>query len=264
MPIPHPRRRLQARAILYFLRRLNPELAKIHPTAVSAPEEEFGLFSFSFGSAQFEAQWRMPTFSRYWEESSTDALYAEFRRLIQTIAWSRRPRKDLRWVIKAPQFLQDLPTVLKAFPGASLLWLKRDPAAVVASSASLVWNQMRIQSDSADPNWVGREWLRKTLLRQQVAEQAMRQDSAPIAHVVDYEAMNSDWRGEMKRVYGHLGLDLTPTVERKMSSFIRSARSHQGHRYSLAQFGLSEDDIDSTFESRREVPKMRPIVSPTA
>ena len=247
MPVPRFARPVRTGIILSLLRRLNPELARIHPSAVGAPEEEFGLFSFSFGSAQFEAQWRIPTFSRWWEQASTSGLYVEFRRLLQTIAWSRKPKEGRRWVLKAPQFLQDLPAVLEAFPGASLLWLQRDPGEVVASSSSLVWNQMRIQSDRADPFWVGREWLRKTKLREDIVTRHLGVERD--AHCIRFEAMNQDWESEMANVYRHLGLDLVPEVRQRMARYISGARSHQGHLYSLSQFGLSQTEVGSVFES---------------
>ncbi len=247
LPVPRIGRKFQAGAILALLRRLNPELGRIHPTSISAPDEEFGLFSPSLGSAQFEAQWRVPSFSRWWEQQPTESLYAEFKQLLQTISWSRGEGESRRPVIKAPQFMQDLPTVLASFPGATLLWLKRDPVQAVASAASLVWNQMRIQSCSVDPFWVGQEWLRKTRLRQTRAETALTMATASAPLAVDFEAMSHDWRAEIGKIYDHIGLPLTPAVERRMHRYVDGARSHQGHRYSLNQFGLSVTQVESSF-----------------
>ncbi|HET9427246.1 MAG TPA: sulfotransferase, partial [Allosphingosinicella sp.] len=246
LPVPQFGRRLRAQAGLALLRRLNPAIGRIHPTAATAPEEEFGLFSYSLGSAQFEAQWRIPSFSRWWETAPRATMYAEFKRLLKTIDWSRRNSGAGRWVIKAPQFLQDLPAVLDAFPGASLLCLERDPAQVVPSSASLVWNQMRIQSDEADPHWVGHEWLRKTRLRQEMSETTLRVRGVPRLRI-DYEAMNADWRSQMRRVYDFLGLELTIDILRRMEGYQSRARAHHGHVYDLGRFGLTEIQLNSAF-----------------
>lgn len=241
-PIPRPGRRLLAGAGAAMLRTLNPAIARIHPTAPSAPEEEFGLFSLSFAGALYEAQWRVPGFACWWEAAGKGWLYREFRALLQTLAWARRDPPDRPPLLKVPQFMQDLPALLDAFPDARLIRLHRHPAAVVASSASLVWNQMRIQSDSADKQWIGREWLRKTRLRERIAAETLATRSrVPVVHV-DYEAMNRDWRGEMRRVYALLGLELTPALERRMASYLAKATRHRGHRYSLAEFGLGAAD----------------------
>src|SRR4029453_4722250 len=190
-------RRMRARVGLATLRRLNPEIARIHPTGPSAPEEEFGLFSFSFGPAQFEAQWRVPAFSNWWEGADKAKLYREFKALLQTNGWFRAEAPDKTWILKAPQFGEDLPALLEAFPDARFIRLDRDLEQVVPSSASLVWNQMRVQSDRADPAWIGREWLRKTLRRRKIAERFFRERPDVSRIDVAYEAMNRDWRGEV-------------------------------------------------------------------
>lgn len=246
-PVPFGRvwdsRPLRTRFALTALNRFNPAVAAIHPSRPRDPEEEFGLLSFSFGPPQFEAQWRVPSFTNWWESADKLSLYRELRGLLQTIAWSRREPADRPWVLKAPQFMEDLPAVLDAFPGARLLCLDRPFEKVVASSASLVWNQMRIQSDVANPAWVGAEWLRKTRLRQRIAAETRRARPDVPQLDLQYEAMDRDWRAEMRRIYDFLELDFTPDLERRMANFLRRARHHHGHRYSLEQFGLSSASL---------------------
>jgi hypothetical protein len=248
MPLPfgqrpsgRDRRRRRARVGLAMLWWLNPEIARIHPTSPDAAEEEFGLFSFSFGAAQFEAQWRVPSFTRWWEEADKAPLYREFRALLETNGWFRGDCADKPWVLKAPQFLEDLPTLIETFPDARLVFLDRDLADLVPSSASLVWNQMRVQSDRPDQAWIGREWLRKSLRRKAIAESAVHADIAQIR--LSYSAMNADWQTEMGRLYDFLELELTSGLLARMAAYLESARGHLGHRYSLAQFGLSEVDL---------------------
>jgi Sulfotransferase family len=238
MPVPQPARRLRARAGLAVHLGLNPALRRIHPSHPNDAEEEFGLIDFSFGNAMFEAYWRVPAFTRWWEDADARPLYGEFRALLRTIAWSRGEPADRPWILKVPRFMEDVPALLETFPGARLVCLERDLDSVVASSASLVWNHMRVHSDSADRRWVGREWLRKTLLRRRLAEEA-RKARPDVPQVdIEFEAMNRNWRGEVERLYDFLGLPLTPAVLTRMTRYAAGAKGHLGHRYSLAQFGL--------------------------
>lgn len=240
-PVPAPGRVMKARASLAALKLLNPAIAPIHPMKAKDPDEEFGLFSFSFGSPQFEAQWRVPDFTRWWEAADAGWLYREFRALIQTIGWARGESVDRPWVLKAPQFMQDLPALLDAFPDARLVCLDRGMDKVVGSSASLVWHQMRIQSDRVDREWIGREWLRKTRLRRQRAAhaRAARPDVPQID--VACEAMDECWENEIARIYAFLGIDLGEGVRRRMRAYADRAHAHKGHRYALEQFGLSRE-----------------------
>lgn len=245
-PVPAPGRALKASASLAALRLFNPEIAPIHPMRAKDPDEEFGLFSVSFGSAQFEAQWRVPAFTRWWEQADAGWLYREFRALLQTIGWARRAPADRPWVLKAPQFMQDLPALLEAFPDARLICLDRGLEKVVGSSASLVWHQMRIQSDSASRAWIGQEWLRKTRLRQDraAAARAARPDVPQID--VLCEAMDTCWESEIRRIYAFLGIALTSEVRARMAAYVAAARGHHGHRYGLEQFGLSREMLART------------------
>ncbi len=217
----------------------NPQLRSAHPTAAQAPEEEFGLLAFSIHGAMFEAQWNVPDFAGWSERRELSSVYREFRSLLQTLRWRRRDRATTIQLLKAPQFMQELEPLLEAFPDARIIMLTRDPNAVMASSASLVWHQRRIQSDEADPLRIGIEWRRKTLLRQKRALSVLSHLPSAQWIGIEFERLMSDWRGEVARIYNHLELATSPELLERMSR-IASARSHYGHRYSSAQFGLQE------------------------
>jgi hypothetical protein len=236
-------RPVKAAAGLAFLHLLNPALAAVHPSSARSPDEEFGLFSFAFSGAQFQAQWRTPSFARWWETADAVPVYREFRRLLQTIAWARGQHGDAPWVLKAPQFMEELDALLAVFPDARLLCLGRDAVEVVGSSCSLVWQQQRIQSDAADRGWIGREWLHKTVRRVEAARSFRRARLDVPQLDIAYDAVNRDWRGEMTRIYDFLGLDLGPATLRRMENFLGRSRAHRGHRYGLEEFGLTAAEV---------------------
>jgi hypothetical protein len=233
----------KAAAGLMLLQMLNPALGHIHPTGAYQPEEEFGLFSFAFKGAQFETQWRVPGFARWCEAQDPARVYREFRQLLQTICWFCGNTGGRPWLLKAPQFMEDPDALLAEFPDARLICLHRDPVAVVASSASLAWQQMRVQSDTVDPCWVGREWLHKTVRRVKRAGSA-RLRHPRIAQIdLDFAAVDRDWLTEIRRIYAFLGMELTPAVAAKMRGYLKRSMSHKGHRYDPGQFGLSDREI---------------------
>lgn len=228
---------------------LSPQFKVIHPASTFAADEEIGIHNIALYGAAFEAQWRIPSFARAGEAADCKPVYEEFRAYLQTIRWLRRDKRDRPWVLKIPQFGQDLRTVLDVFPDARLVVLERDPVSVVGSSASLVYNQMAVQSRSADPLWIGREWLDKTVLRKQRIEEGLSHHSGPRV-TVDFHEMQADWRSQMHRVYDGLGMPLTFETERRMARFV-ARRSHSRlsrHRYGIADFGLVEEEIRSALE----------------
>ncbi|MFS0849965.1 sulfotransferase [Novosphingobium panipatense] len=230
---------------------LNPRFSVIHPTGARCADEEIGFHNIALFGSALEAQWRIPSFARAGEQADAEPVYEEFRRFLQTVRWLRRERGDRPWVLKVPQFGQDLEAVLKVFPDARLIVLHRDPVSVVGSSASLVYNQMCVQSHAVDRAWIGREWLRKSLLRRDRTATA-RQRFDGIQADVRFDAMHADWRGEMRRVYAALGMNFTPAVEKAMTRFMnrRQHRRLGQHRYDITDFGLSRKEIEAAFAMR--------------
>lgn len=218
----------------------NPQLRSVHPTAPTAPEEEFGLHALSLHGAMFEAQWNVPNFARWSEQRDLKPVYREFHQLLQTLRWRRRDRPDAIQLLKAPQFMQDLDAVLDEFPDARILYLAREPFEVMASSASLVWNQQRIQSNKADPHRIGLEWRRKTLLREERRRSALARLPESRVLRIGFSDLSADWAREIERVYDHLDLPLKPSVFARMQKVTRSD-VHRGHRYSPGQFGLDTE-----------------------
>ncbi|MBW6529093.1 sulfotransferase [Sphingomonas sp. RHCKR7] len=233
-------RRLKGRVGLACAHALNPDFAAIHPTSLDAADEEIGLHNVSIFGAAFEAQWRVPSFTTAVERDDPAPVYAEFRRLLQTIRWQRREPCARPWILKVPQFAQDLPSLLGAFPDARLIHLHRDAAAVVASSAALVCNQMRLQSDHVDPIWIGAEWRRKVALRAARTAAARARADVPQLDLA-YDDVGADWLGEMRRVYRLLDLPLTPRVSAAMRAYVAaSAPARRApHRYDPLAYGLA-------------------------
>lgn len=247
-------RRLRGWIALRAARWLNPDFDVIHPTGTAQPDEEIGFHNIAIFGSAYEAQWRVPSFAAACETMDTRPIYGEFRRLLQTIAWLRREPAGRRWILKLPQMTQDLDSVLATFPDARLICLDRPASALVASSASLVHNQMRVQSNAVDPHWIGREWLRKVALRQRRTASARARFRGPQVDV-GFDEIDVDWRAAMRKVYAMLGMPLLPEVEARMARYLKQKRHRKltNHLYSLEQFGLSEAEVDSATDFTRFV-----------
>jgi hypothetical protein len=237
-------RRWRARGALAAAGWINPGFGAIHPTGVGQPEEEFGLHAMALFGSQFEAQWRVPSFARLCETTDALPVYRDFARYLGLLRRLRRGGDTRPWVMKLPQFTQDAEALLAVFPDARLVVLDRDPAALVASSASLVFNQMAVQSDEADRHWVGREWLHKIVLRQQRMRRALAGHKGPVIELA-FDAVGRDWRTAMRRTYRMLGMDLTREVEARMAATVERARALplHAHSYHLESFGLTARDV---------------------
>lgn len=254
-PVPRRRRRaldfrpLRAALTLRLVHTLNPTVGIIHPTAPFEPEEELGLLISSAYGMNLEAQWRVPSYAAWCEQADATPAYRHLADLLRLNSWLRGEDPAKPWVLKTPQHALDLPALLAVFPDARLIFTHRDPAAVVASSCSLIWNHMRLQSDRVDRAWIGREWLRKTRLKAE--RMAAAREALPPGQVVDvsFDEMGRDWKAAMRRVYAFLGVDLAPAeraLERHVAASDRARRFH-GHRYRLEDYGLDAGQVAEAF-----------------
>ena len=249
-PVPRPDMRRDPRIRwagfgVRFINWANPGNAAAHPTGAMEPDEETGLLEHSFWGAQIEAQRRIPAFARYCESADPLPVYRRFADLLRLAGWFRRDDPRLPWLLKSPQYLQDLPALSSVFPGARFIFVTREADALIASGCSLIWNQMVVQSDAVDAAWIGREWLHKTALRQARAD-AFRA-TLPHAHAfaLDFADMEQNWRGSIRHVYDWLGLPIGAALMERMERYVARERRHVGHRYRLTDFGLTREAVTS-------------------
>jgi len=257
------RPKLAAR-ILKVARLANPRTLSIHPTGAYEPEEELGLVAASMYGMKWEAQWNVPSYAEWCHEESAIPAYRHMANLLRLIGWSQQESSLRPWILKTPQHMLDLPALLEVFPDARLIFTHRDPKQVVGSAASLAWNQTIIYSDHNDPAQTGRDWLGKTATM--IARMRAARDAIPRERMIDvqYEDMETDWRGTMERVYRFLDLEMEPAVAGMEDYLDRSARlKRHPHRYSLAEFGLREDKVNERFADYTETFGI-PVGAPTA
>lgn len=261
-PVPNPKvrrggkdyRPLLAKTGLTILHKANPKTAVVHPTGPHEVEEELGLLVASAWGMKHETQWRVPSYGHWCENEDATPAYRHLARLLKLIGWMRGDDPSRPWLLKTPQHMLDLKALLNVFPDARVIFIHRDPAALVGSSCSMVWNQMLPQSDSVDPYWIGQEWQRKTHVKLD-RMMSVRQTLPPERAIdVRYDDMDRDWQGSMRRIYGFLGLDMGPILP-AMTEYVRNNQSevlHAAHSYSLDTFGLRENEVRGQFGTYRE------------
>ena len=233
-----------AARIARLARLANPRTLTIHPTGPLETEEELGLLVNSFWSNKHDAMWWVPSYGRWCEAQDATPAYRQMARLLKLVGWSQQASSLRPWVLKAPYHMFQLPVLMKMFPDARLIFTHRDPLAVVASAASLAWNQTIIYSDHADARAIGAEWLRQTCVQIERMREARRAIPSDRQIDVHYEEMERDWRGTMTRIYRFLGLELEPALP-AMEAYQRRAAAlkRRPHRYSLEEFGLRPGQV---------------------
>lgn len=256
-PVP-PRGRVDLRprlmaTLLAAGRATNPQMDAIHPMRARDADEELGLLEQSFWGAQLEAQRPIPSYARWCEGADAAPAYAHLTRLLRLIGGARSDPEDRPWLLKTPQHMANLPALFVQFPGARVIVTHRDPVRIVASSASLAWHSMVLQTDTLDPAWVGREWLHKTRQRFAATAAFRARPDAPAMLDLDFEEMNLDPLGTLGRALDFAGLDYPPSVRAAARAWLAREADrprHAAHRYALEDFGLTADEVRATLPTR--------------
>ena len=226
-----------------------------HPMHADWAEEEMLLLNHSFCSFSVLGTYTIPSYYQWFTESDKTAGYRYMADLMKLISWSRGDTEDKRWVLKNPQHMLDLDILLKVFPDAKLVFSHRDPIKTVASIMSLMWHFAVLHTDRPIRAAMRDVWL-------DFCERAARRciqarESIPAEQQLDvyYEDMNSNWRGVMRRIYDFGGIELSAAAEQGMAAWLTQSETenrHGGHRYSLEDFGITDEEVDERMMFFRE------------
>jgi hypothetical protein len=233
----------------------NPELLSVHPMDAMGPDEDIMLLEQSFYSYNIQAFANVPSFDAWLEAQDHTVGYQYLKLLLQFLQWQKKRsgQRAERWTIKAPHHLHFMDLVFKVFPDARVVQSHRDPVETIPSLASMIAGVWMIYSDQADPCEVGRQWSRKFAngmnhtmdVREQMGEERFL--DLWFTDTVSQPLL------EIQKVYDFLSMDLTAEARAEMSQWQDFNRRELRplHEYTLAQFGLSEQDLKQQFARYR-------------
>lgn len=224
---------------------LSPELKAMHLYELDATTEDSEVLGMAFHGQQFT----LPVYGyhAWWRATHMEATYHYHRRVVKLLH-SRRP-PDL-WLFKAPHHNFHLEAIVTAYPDARFVVCHRDPAKAVPSWASIVSAIFPAARHERDLHRLGREVSEH--LRVGVENGIAARSRVGDGRFLDvhHRELLLDPMGCVRRIYGFLGLELLPPVERAIVDWQDSNRSgaHGSHRYTAEQFGLSTAQLRSDYD----------------
>ena len=250
----------QAAAAAKGLKYMSPGFFAIHPAEPDAPEEEVILLEQAFLTTTPEAMMNVPTYSKWLETQDHVPAYRALKRMMQYLQWQRPGiGKDVRWVLKTPHHQEYFDPLLEVFPNATIVHTHRDPLKTSPSLFSMLTHLQMIFSDDVDPNRVASHWLGKieNMARRTLATRERVHDKGFVD--VSYYDLIKDPIPEVERIYEAAGTPLTPEAREAMESARKVNKQHKygRHKYSLADFGMTKDDVESRiapYRTRFKVP----------
>ena len=242
-PDPRDKRIAMAKMSVNAVRFMSPGFFAIHPIEYDQPEEDILMLDVSFMSTTPEAMMNVPSYASWLETIDQSAAYAYAARLLKFLQWIK-PAK--RWILKTPHHLEFPDLVGKHFGDVHFLWPHRRIYESVPSYLSMLTYNHMIFSDEVDEFRIARHWVRKTgYMLHKALDYRLRDQNQSKFTDIYYKDLITDSMEELKKIYQMKG-GLTPALIQSFGEHEREHphRKYGTHNYSLADFGLTEADID--------------------
>lgn len=237
---------------------------ELRPMSLFSADECFYLLRNSFASDQLHrAVARRPSYARWVAAQERSSLYGYYASQLRLLLWQRPCPPGGHLVLKCPLVHSESPLALFAhFPGAVVVDLHRDVAAVLASLCHKNLSDRQAHSDHVSARDVGADMVENL-------ERHYRRRAAEVAQLpaaqrrrilrCDYARWSRDAGSTLAavaRVHAFLGDQLgdppgshfsAALAARLTAALPRHAAYGAGDRYDLAEFGLRADELRERF-----------------
>jgi hypothetical protein len=221
-----------------------PELRSQHYEPGDGPTECGLLLGQDFRCIDAEGLASLPSYGKWLQSADMFPAYEVHKKILLILQTALRGT----WLLKSPQHMLFLKTLMKTYHDARLLFVHRDPAESVASTARLVHTASRLLSNEDEAISIGRRWL--TILSLGARRMAEFDLSGTSTRKLDiyYADLVAKPLDTCRTILTFLGLDMDAITNRRIRARIRSETT--GHRLgsaSLEDYGLSPEIVREEF-----------------
>ena len=245
----------------------------VHDFNVDEPVEDFPILSMAFGSWTIIVRFQIPEFGRWLAATGSQHAYAHHRRIMQNINWQHRQRQpdhQGQWLFKMPYHLMELETLVETYPDALFIQTHREPAQFMGSWNSFVERAHSLVYEPQPREALGAEQL--ALMSGMMDRSVHFRETHPeLEHRwmdVNYVDLVEDPFAVVHSIYERFNWPLKRSTLNTMDDWLfkqsQLRRKQPKHRYNLADYGLSPDEVNAAFSGYRDFLTRRGIRKPDA
>jgi hypothetical protein len=239
---PRALKRLEAEKALLAAR---PDAGKYYRNSAIYPNEDAFIMASDFKTVMWESRGKLPAY-RDWIYSTDWTSAYEYHKQFLQVLQSDAPGV---WNCKLPSHALNVPTLLKIYPDARLVWTHRDPLTAVGSFCSLLSLAHQGFLGRVDTQWLGENcpWQ-----AQQHADRLMdARDQLGEERIIDvhYADLMRDPIATVRTLYRAMGDEFTSAAETSMRTWLADNPQDKfgRHEYQLAKYGLSPETVRPRF-----------------
>ncbi len=201
-------------------------------------EDEFALCNLGANSPYLTLAFpnRPPQFSEYLDmeglsKEEVDQWKSIFHWFVQCLTVQANGKQV---VMKSPPHTARIKTLLEMYPDARFVHITRDPYVVFASTVNL-WKRLRRDEGFQTPRYDGLDEYVLETFKQMYAAFDRDRELIPEGRFseVRYEDLVGDQTGQMKRIYGEIGLDGFEAVLPELEAYVESHKNYKTNRYEI-------------------------------
>ncbi len=233
------RRALRVARQLRLFGLMAPDFRRMHPIDAGSPQECSEITAHVFSSLRFDTTYQIPSYRRWLDKTGHLEAYRFHKRFLQHL--QHQTADGGRWVLKCPDHVFALDAIRAVYPDARLVFVHRDPLAVLLSVARLTETLRRPFTRSTDKAEIGRQdsdrWLAATELMIAAAQE--QSFAEPIFHV-QYLDLVRDPVGTVAALYAHFGETLHPDAAARIGRLVEAKPNggYGAHGSRLEEYGL--------------------------
>jgi hypothetical protein len=216
------------------------------PTAAEGPQECLVPMAFEFRSLIFEGMSFVPSYRAWLLECDMEPAYRYHQRVLKLLQWRCGPD---RWWLKSPAHMLSIDALHAVYPDARFVMTHRDVGKVLPSLCALYDTLTSVLSQRSDPVAMGvhNSQIWRTALERLIEFRDGGNEER--FHDLFFEAVQRDPVGQVARLYGELGDELSDEARRRMREWwAENSKDRTGPgSYSPEDFGLDPAMIAAEF-----------------
>ncbi|MFG3340674.1 sulfotransferase family protein [Glycomyces sp. NPDC048151] len=186
----------------------------------------------------------LPEYRAWLAERDFRPDYAFLKQALQVLQHGRPPA---RWVIEAPVNLGRFEAIRAVFPDAVIVWIHRDPLAVLGSHCGVVEASWAMHQRQPDPRGIGPVWLAmasKAIERSRRARLTLPRDA-----IVDvpYEWLAAHPDLWLPRLFERIGTGWTEADAANLGRVAALPEPGRVYEHDLARYGVGPGDVEAAF-----------------
>jgi hypothetical protein len=220
------------------------ELGAQHTVDVEGPEECQFLMMNSFACYHFASLMHAPAYLDWMSAADMLEPYREYADQLRLLQWQQR---GSHMVLKTPNHLPHIETILEVFPDARFVVTLRNPLETLPSYLRLIHSFRKMFCDDPDLERIGLEAIERTVVYQQSIQWLRGNVPSEQRFELAYERLVDDPIRSVEELYRHLDYDVPEDLAQRIGGWMakHGKRDHGQSLELLARYGLSPDAVEA-------------------